>query len=140
VTFGSITDGSSNTLIVAEDAGRPVGYNRSHQMYNDVQAGGPGMPQPVDGAIQPVHGGGGAWADPFSYFHPEGSAASGIRGADRCLINCSSDIEFFSFHPGGVNVVFADGSVHFLKDTLAATSFFALITRAGGEILSADSY
>jgi prepilin-type processing-associated H-X9-DG protein len=45
-----------------------------------------------------------------------------------------------SNHPGGVNVVFADGSVKFIKDTLAIQTWWALGTRNGGEIVSADQY
>jgi prepilin-type N-terminal cleavage/methylation domain-containing protein/prepilin-type processing-associated H-X9-DG protein len=43
-----------------------------------------------------------------------------------------------SYHPGGANVVFADGSVHFVKDTINADTWRAAGTRAGGEIISAD--
>jgi len=99
------------------------------------------MLTPVDGVIQPVHGGGGAWADPFSFFHPAG--ATGGDNPQRggpCLMKCMSDNEFFPFHPGGCNVRFADGSVHFLKETISPPAWAALITRAGGEILSADQY
>ena len=52
-------------------------------------------------------------------------------------------IGFFSArsrHPGGVNVCLADGSVRFIKDTIADRTWFALATRTGGEVLSADSY
>jgi prepilin-type processing-associated H-X9-DG protein len=45
-----------------------------------------------------------------------------------------------SYHSGGVNVCFADGSVHFIKDSINRTSWAALGTRAGGEVLSSDSY
>ena len=45
-----------------------------------------------------------------------------------------------SYHPGGVNVLFGDGSVHFIKDTVNLTTWFALGTRAGGEVVSSDSY
>ena len=45
-----------------------------------------------------------------------------------------------SFHPGGVNVAFADGSVHFIKNTISAQSWWALGTRSGGEVISSDSY
>jgi prepilin-type N-terminal cleavage/methylation domain-containing protein/prepilin-type processing-associated H-X9-DG protein len=45
-----------------------------------------------------------------------------------------------SYHPGGVNVGFADGSVHFIKNTVNIVSWRAVGTRAGGEVLSADSY
>ncbi len=45
-----------------------------------------------------------------------------------------------SRHPGGANVCFADGSVHFIKDSVNALTFRALGTRAAGEVLSSDSY
>ncbi|MBX6314488.1 MAG: DUF1559 domain-containing protein [Isosphaeraceae bacterium] len=45
-----------------------------------------------------------------------------------------------SFHPGGVNVCMADGSVKFIKDTVNLPTWWALGTRAGGEVLSSDAY
>ena len=42
--------------------------------------------------------------------------------------------------PGGFNAAFADGSVRFLKHTIAEEVLRALITRAGGEVISADSF
>ena len=45
-----------------------------------------------------------------------------------------------SNHPGGVNVGFADGSVHFIKNQVSLISWWALGTRAGGEVISSDSY
>jgi prepilin-type processing-associated H-X9-DG protein len=45
-----------------------------------------------------------------------------------------------SFHNGGVNVAFCDGSVHFVKDTVGLQAWWALGTIAGGEVLSADQY
>jgi len=45
-----------------------------------------------------------------------------------------------SLHPGGVNVAMTDGSVRFVKDTINQGTWAALGTRAGGEVLSADSY
>jgi len=45
-----------------------------------------------------------------------------------------------SNHPGGVNVCFTDGSVHFVKDSVAPQAWWAIGTRNGGETLSADSY
>jgi prepilin-type N-terminal cleavage/methylation domain-containing protein/prepilin-type processing-associated H-X9-DG protein len=132
-TIAAITDGTSNTVMVAEGAARPVGYNHARTIY--VQNGGP-----VDGVINPVGGGGGAWADPFSFAHLAGSSADGIRGNGICLINCTSNNEIYAFHPGGANVLFADGSVHFLKESVNPLVVVHFITRAGGEIISADSY
>ena len=48
--------------------------------------------------------------------------------------------ELTSQHPGGCNVLFADGSVHFLKQTVNPFVLAGLCTRAGGEVLGADSY
>lgn len=45
-----------------------------------------------------------------------------------------------SAHPGGANILLADGSVRFLKDTVALPTVWALGSRAQGEIVSADSY
>jgi len=45
-----------------------------------------------------------------------------------------------SYHPGGVNSLLADGSVKFMKDSVNATTWRALGTIAGGEVISADSY
>src|SRR5262249_19025486 len=45
-----------------------------------------------------------------------------------------------SAHPGGVNVCFADGSVRFIKDSIARLTWWALGTKAGAEVISADSY
>ena len=40
-----------------------------------------------------------------------------------------------SFHPGGAQCVFADGSVRFLTDTIDLTTFKAIATRSGGEVI-----
>ncbi len=44
-----------------------------------------------------------------------------------------------SNHPGGVNVLFADGSVRFIKSTVNYQSWYAIATIDGGEVVSADS-
>ena len=132
VRIASITDGTSNTVMIAEGDARPIGYNHARTIY--FQNG------PVDGVINPVNGGGGAWADPFSYAHLNGATADGIRGRGTCLINCTTNNEIYSFHPGGANMLFADGSVHFFKETMDPRIVVAMISRAGGEIVSSDQY
>ena len=47
---------------------------------------------------------------------------------------------FWSMHPGGCNFLFADSSVHFLKSGMDGRTYQYLMTRAGGEIISGDSY
>jgi prepilin-type processing-associated H-X9-DG protein len=45
-----------------------------------------------------------------------------------------------SSHPGGVNVLFCDGHVQFVKDTVSPDTWRAIATRSGGEVVSADSF
>jgi prepilin-type N-terminal cleavage/methylation domain-containing protein/prepilin-type processing-associated H-X9-DG protein len=43
-----------------------------------------------------------------------------------------------SAHPGGVNVLFLDGHVGFIKDSMQQATWRAIATRRGGEVVSAD--
>lgn len=52
----------------------------------------------------------------------------------------SLDTAARSLHPGGVHVLFCDGSTRFLKDAISFEIWRLLGTRAGGEIVSGDSY
>jgi prepilin-type N-terminal cleavage/methylation domain-containing protein/prepilin-type processing-associated H-X9-DG protein len=55
----------------------------------------------------------------------------------------NNEVEFSraeSNHPGGVNALMADGSVRFVKTSIGQTPWFALGTKSGGEVVSADSY
>ncbi len=62
---------------------------------------------------------------------------------DQCG-GCGPDDSIFSNaqsnHPGGVNTLFGDGSVRFVKDSVAQQTWFALGTKANGEVISSDSY
>ncbi len=66
-----------------------------------------------------------------------GSCRSGCGG---CGVEGSEFANATSRHPGGVNVAMADGSVKFIKNTVNANAWWALGTKAGGEVLSSDSY
>jgi prepilin-type N-terminal cleavage/methylation domain-containing protein/prepilin-type processing-associated H-X9-DG protein len=130
--FSSITDGTSNTIFMSECGGKPVGYNHVRQIYNSEVDG-----LPVDGSIEPVSSGGGAWGDMFTYSALAGGQCnnSGFR-LGPCMINYTSNNEIYSWHTGGANVLFGDGSVRFMPDTTSATIVIALVTRAGGEAVS----
>jgi prepilin-type processing-associated H-X9-DG protein len=45
-----------------------------------------------------------------------------------------------SHHPGGLNVLFGDGSVHFIKNSINPYIWYGLHTMRGGEVLSANSF
>ena len=68
---------------------------------------------------------------------PHGNGWGSSNWASRCAY---TNTGFKSHHPGGANFVFVDGSVHFLKQTIAMTTYCALGSRNGGEVISSDSY
>jgi hypothetical protein len=53
---------------------------------------------------------------------------------------CSTFSNASSNHPGGVNVLFGEGSVRFVKDTISPQSWMAIGTRSHGEVVSSDQY
>ncbi len=116
-----ITDGTSNTIMSAEDAGRPQLWLAGKQV--------------PDGFA-----GGAAWASRGNGISIYGSSPDGTTRPGPCAMNCTNDHAVYSFHPGGANFLFADGSVHFLKASLDIRVFARLITRAGGEVVSDSDY
>jgi prepilin-type N-terminal cleavage/methylation domain-containing protein/prepilin-type processing-associated H-X9-DG protein len=74
---------------------------------------------------------------PSSTQHPWASCRTDCLGCgtDSSHINNAS-----SYHPGGCNVMFADGSVRFVKSSVSMQTWMQLGTIAGGEVVSSDSY
>jgi prepilin-type processing-associated H-X9-DG protein len=117
-----ITDGTSNTILIAEVAARPVRYIRGQK----------------DGQYTSNSGGGG-WGDATTGgFILQGSFADGVTPFGPCVVNCSNDLTLYGFHTGGAQAVFVDGSVHILSDKLNVATIVSLVTRAGGEVIGED--
>ncbi len=115
-----VTDGSSNTLLLAEDAGR-----NQHWMM---------------GKIQGTLAEDGAWANPSSLISVHGFNPQALNWGGPCGVNCSNSQQIYAFHPGIANAVFADGSVRSLKANTNVNIVIALMTRNGGEIVPEGSY
>jgi prepilin-type processing-associated H-X9-DG protein len=71
-------------------------------------------------------------------------APNSVTGWSFCSNNKSAGATTYSeadsYHSGGVNALMGDGSVKFLKNSINLPTWWALGTRAGNEVLSADSY
>ena len=159
VRLAAITDGTSNTVAFAETA---------HGKYE--QAGG----KQTGGSDFECAG---WWADAdygstsITSFYPPNVAipgtyytAGGFQSPDGCDPTNIPPLTSMSYHPGGVNVAFADGSVHFIKNSISSWNSLsikrvsangakctipagtvpgvwqALSTINGGEVISSDSY
>jgi len=122
-----IHDGTSNTMMISEDSGRPTKYIEG-VMQSTLTADNGGWPdRNTDVGV-----------DGFNTATKLINTSTAFGGT--CVINCTNDAELYSFHTGGVNAVFADGSVHFLSASIAPSTLVALITANGGEALNGASY
>jgi prepilin-type processing-associated H-X9-DG protein len=83
---------------------------------------------------------GGPWASSANPVVIAGSSADGATVPGPCAVNGTNDRQPYSFHPGGCNFLFADGSVHFLRSALDIRVLAALATRAGGEAVPGADY
>jgi prepilin-type processing-associated H-X9-DG protein len=123
-----VLDGASNTILVAEDAGR-----NEHWILGGLDSG------PVTNGSWAV-----AWANPDTQIEVRGYSVLARRrggGADAtCAVNCINGSEVYSLHPGGSHVLLVDGSVHFLKATTSLQLLRALITRASREEVSTTDF
>ncbi|MCE2727058.1 MAG: DUF1559 domain-containing protein [Planctomycetaceae bacterium] len=146
-----VRDGMSNTLAVVECGNRPARYLQRGRM--GVRSSSATAPCAVHNDT--LHA---AWADNEATFAldgadaatgvPNGSCyhtdatgrvpATGTTSGGRCVINCTNWDEPYSFHPGGVNGLFGDGSGRFLAADIDPLTMIALVTRAGGEPVTAD--
>jgi len=120
VRFAGITDGTSSTLMVGERPPSSIGAPRGPMVW--------GMGRLGHGdaylGVREVIGGDryGCGEGPYHF-------AIGRRD-DPCAV-----YHFWSFHPGGANFLFADGSVRF-TGYAADNALPALATRAGGEVVA----
>ena len=140
-TFDQVQDGLSNTIMVVESSGKPQIWRRSYSPIGAPPA-------------QMVNGGG--WARAATDFGLDGSSLDGTTLPGTCALNCTNGDnvggqtfpyqfygadgsgETFSFHPGGANIMFGDGSLKYVRQDADIRVFARLVTRSGGEIASRD--
>jgi len=134
----TLSDGTSNTIMISEVAGTPDVYNRARQKISPL----PGVPHPIfsvsygAGWANPYNGENWLSGSPLDGNNPQTPAGS----SGPCLINCSNynGRGLYSFHTSGVNAAMADGSVRFIKESMATKQLAFAITATGGEIFVND--
>jgi prepilin-type N-terminal cleavage/methylation domain-containing protein/prepilin-type processing-associated H-X9-DG protein len=130
VTIAAVTDGTSNTFLIGENSPYYNGsllWTNGNGIYattviplnwrTNLQDG----QVDVDGTICSI------------------AQLNSIQ-CPHCFRNQTYNYGFKSKHPGGANFAMADGSVRWVKQSISPRPYNALGSRAGGEVLSADSY
>ena len=118
--IADILDGTTNTILLIEQAGRP-----DYWCYGKKQTG----PNPANYS----------WWGAWSTFNSPALRAydnSCTQTVGVCAVNCNNGRGIYAFHPGGANVLLADGSVRLVASTLATEVMYALATLANGEVVS----
>jgi prepilin-type N-terminal cleavage/methylation domain-containing protein/prepilin-type processing-associated H-X9-DG protein len=129
-TFASIIDGTSNTIAIAEAAGR-------HQVYAKGRAVSPNAPGQVGWTLNA------AFFDHNTTIQVRGFSNDGLTvDGGCCVVNCTNGYttpftqgQLYGFHSGGLNVLRADGSVQFLRDSTDPAVVGALVSRNGNEVV-----
>jgi prepilin-type N-terminal cleavage/methylation domain-containing protein/prepilin-type processing-associated H-X9-DG protein len=160
-TIAAITDGTSNSIMWAERCQSKLnditGEFECKGWWTDGEYGDTSISSFYPPNVVNLPG----YATGTNYKNPDGCDGHSEGGTSYAAISAQS------LHPGGVNAVFCDGSVHFIKNTInswnynppnmtrssanAAAPCFpfsasgngvwqALSTIAGGEVISADQF
>jgi hypothetical protein len=154
--IAALTDGTSNTIIVIEDSGRPTNNGGSYDVSGGA-LGGQQQPQTSQLAsaanATPYTAGGnfgvpGRWADPDNGSGISGPPTAmphafinnnkGPGGSAACppaTNNCQANDEPASLHVGGVHALMGDGSVRFLSDNLDYNTLRRLANPKDGEVV-----
>lgn len=114
--LAEIADGASQTILITDYAGRPKLWRAGR-------------------LIPATYVSGGAWVG-GPLMMGQGSSPDGTTQPGPCAINCTNNREVYSFHSGGANAAFADGSIHFFSASIDIRVFARLVTRAGGELVT----
>jgi prepilin-type N-terminal cleavage/methylation domain-containing protein/prepilin-type processing-associated H-X9-DG protein len=117
--IAQITDGTSNTIVVAELAAR-----------NDLWR--------VGKMVAANANSGGGWGDALNGENwLAGSLADGTGSNGPCVINCTNERgrNLYAFHSGGANAAFCDGSVRFLSASMKNCTLAFMVTRFKGDIV-----
>ncbi|HUQ73033.1 MAG TPA: DUF1559 domain-containing protein [Planctomycetaceae bacterium] len=147
--FRDVTDGLSNTIAVAESAGRPAVWRKGKQFGSlpgdRVNSGGWSRPasdimvygQKADGTdllgTVPMNATNGRNIGPNDPTY--GSAAYPYTVAPYAF-GVHGTASAYSFHTGGAHFVMGDGAVRFISENISFDTFIGLMTPSSGEVLS----
>jgi prepilin-type N-terminal cleavage/methylation domain-containing protein/prepilin-type processing-associated H-X9-DG protein len=137
-TIPSITDGTSNTVAIGEMAGAPNVYVSGGKLI--------GQP-PYNDNTTNFYPSGNAWADETNGDQWLGGSAfdGGVTlnnpvSGGPCVVNCVNIAQVFAFHTGGANVVFCDGHVSFISQTMTPRTLILLLVPNDGQVIDSSAF
>ncbi|MEM7784966.1 MAG: DUF1559 domain-containing protein [Planctomycetota bacterium] len=125
-SLATILDGTSNTVMMCEMAGRGDFMPPSPKTINTLNPNGRRF---------------WCWAEPDNGYNVDqlinnnDTPIGGPPGCPWTRLNCGPNEETFSFHPGGAVLGNADGSAHFVNEEINGGVFRAILTTKAGEIV-----
>jgi prepilin-type N-terminal cleavage/methylation domain-containing protein/prepilin-type processing-associated H-X9-DG protein len=155
VTLATVSDGTSNTVVFSEwvKGKNDTTSNGFQQVYRSSDASTSTTATLTQlssdcqaTSLTPVYGQkGGEWLD---HNIPNGGGYSHVMTPNKkaCYFSDVSASKTYSMvgassnHSGGVNTSFLDGSVRFIKESVNKNTWWALSTKAGGEVIDASSF
>jgi prepilin-type N-terminal cleavage/methylation domain-containing protein len=134
-TLEACVDGLSTSMMVAEQAGGPDLWRRGVKQNPATLSFWPGASN-----FGHAWGSRDNWAGLYGSDYT-GYAMSGSGANGACFINCTNELEgnLYSFHPGTVGIVMADGSAHIISENIGVTVFCRLISARGRKPIT-DSF
>src|SRR5579875_333273 len=150
VRFAQITDGTSQTAMFSERLRGGGIYNpRTVLLLMPPQSTLDGTYQACQSldpstAVPMCYDGGVCWAmgevccTSYDLVSQPNTLACGAKGFPGGMVNMAMDMPPSSYHSNGVNVVFCDGSLHFITNAVSLPTWRALGTRNGGDVVGPD--
>jgi prepilin-type N-terminal cleavage/methylation domain-containing protein/prepilin-type processing-associated H-X9-DG protein len=130
IRFEDITDGTSQTIFLGEKSNDGLGEGWASGTRATLRNAGSGINRTTNPS-SPASLAGDDGDD-------GGAAASGVAGTSFDTLSFVGG--YNSRHPGVANFAFGDGSVRFLKTSIAPGTFRLLASRADGEIISSEKF
>ena len=131
IRFEDITDGTSQTIFLGEKSNDGLGEGWASGTRASLRNAGSGINRTTTAIVRRRSLPG----------DDDGSGRGAAKGAAATAFDTLTFVGgYASRHPGGANFAFGDGSVRFLKNSIAASIFRWLANRADGEIISSDKF
>ncbi len=151
VKISDVTDGTSNTAFFGEKIkGQGVPNPRTDQLIFTNQT-------TIDGTLQACRAlpttalpltsrQGMSWVmgemccTTYNHVAPPNDRTCAAPNFTGTMANMAMQVPPSSYHPGGVNTLFGDGTVRYIRNSINIPTWRAIGTRNGGEVVSADGY